>query len=85
MVWHCCDAAPAEVAALAVNREEWLLQQTGVSQSDAGGEKSLRAPAMECETRFKTHLTTPTCLAEGSVVGGPDSSSPYVSGRRAAI
>ena len=38
-VWHCCAAAPAEGAALAANDEEWLLQQIGVSQSSAGGEK----------------------------------------------
>ena len=38
-IWHCCGAAPAEGAALAVNDEEWLLQQHGVPPSPAGGEK----------------------------------------------
>ena len=41
-IWHCCGAAPAEGAALAVNDEEWLLQQHGVPPSPAGGEKSAR-------------------------------------------
>ena len=72
-IWHCCGAAPAEGAALAVNDEEWLLQQHGVPPSPAGGENPGRAPRGSAKPDLN-FCHADFCLAEETVVGGPDSS-----------